>query len=122
MNWGFIGAVAMFFAVALGAFGAHGLKTRVEADMLAVFEVGVRYHLIHALMFFVVATYADRERAFLWAGGLYLLGIFVFSGSLYAMTLSGARWLGAITPLGGLSLLAGHVMLAVGFWRLAASR
>ena len=99
----------------LGAFGAHGLKARVSSEMLAVFETGVRYQMYHALALLAVGWAATR-----WPGGwitasgwLFLAGIVVFSGSLYAMTFTGARWLGAITPIGGVTLLVGWAALAV---------
>ncbi len=114
-NWFGIGAIAAAVGVALGAFGAHGLKTRVEPDMLAVFETGVRYHMIHALGLLAVGWAAARWPGSLTtaAGWLFLAGIVVFSGSLYTMTLTGAKWLGAITPLGGLSFILGWILLAV---------
>ncbi|NIM61074.1 MAG: DUF423 domain-containing protein [Acidobacteria bacterium] len=105
--------------VALGAFGAHGLKTRVSPEMLAVFETAVRYHLIHALGLLAVGWAAERWSG-PWiqaSGALLLAGILVFSGSLYLMTFTGARWLGAITPLGGLAFIAGWVSLAIAAFR-----
>lgn len=114
-TWFGVGAVAAAIGVALGAFGAHGLKTRVSPEMLAVFETAVRYHQIHALGLLAVGWAADRWPG-TWiqaAGVLMLLGILVFSGSLYLMTFTGARWLGAITPLGGLAFIGGWVSLAV---------
>jgi uncharacterized membrane protein YgdD (TMEM256/DUF423 family) len=101
--------------VGLGAFGAHGLKSRVGPEDLAIFETGVRYHLMHGLALLAVGWAADR-----WPGGLtstagwlFVAGIVVFSGSLYVLVLSGARWLGAVTPLGGLAFLLGWAALAV---------
>jgi len=120
MNWSLIGAVAAGLGVALGAFGAHGLKARVGADLLAVFETGVRYQIYHALALLAVgwaATRAPESGAATLAGWAFLFGIVVFSGSLYLMTLTGARWLGAITPFGGLSFLVGWIALAAAFWR-----
>ena len=114
-GWFAVGAVAGAVGVALGAFGAHGLKTRVDADLLAVFETGVRYQMYHALALLAVGWAATRWPGS-WvgaAGWLFLAGIVVFSGSLYLMTLTGARWLGAITPLGGLAFILGWVSLAV---------
>ena len=112
--WFAVGAALGAAGVALGAFGAHGLKARVSPDLLAVFETGVRYHLVHALALLGVGWAAERWPGALTqaAGWLFAAGILVFSGSLYAMTLTGARWLGAITPLGGLSLILGWVLLA----------
>jgi uncharacterized membrane protein YgdD (TMEM256/DUF423 family) len=109
-----IGSVSAFVAVALGAFAAHGLKSRLEPAMLATFETGVRYHMYHALALLAVGLACSR-----WPGGatnasgwLFVAGIVVFSGTLYALALSGVRWLGAITPLGGLAFLAGWLCLA----------
>src|SRR5687767_13718346 len=102
-----IGAVSAFVGVAAGAFGAHGLKSRLGEDLLAVFETGVRYQMYHAFALIAAAWAASR-----WPGGLtsaagwlFLAGTLVFSGSLYALSLTGQRWLGAVTPLGGLALL-----------------
>ena len=120
MNWSLIGAVAAGAGVALGAFGAHGLKARVGAELLAVFETGVRYQIYHALALLAVGwaqLRAPGSGAVALAGWAFLCGIVVFSGSLYLMTLSGARWLGAVTPIGGLSFLVGWIALAVSFWR-----
>lgn len=107
------GAIAGFLAVALGAFGAHALKSRLSADMLNVFEVGVRYHLYHALALLAAAWACSRWPGQLTSasGWLFLMGIIVFSGSLYLLSITGLRWLGAITPIGGLTLLSGWVCL-----------
>jgi uncharacterized membrane protein YgdD (TMEM256/DUF423 family) len=110
-----IGCVLGALGVALGAFGAHGLKARVDPDLLAVFETGARYHLIHALAILAAAWAVDRWPGS-WAvaaGWFFVAGIAVFSGSLYALVLTGQRWLGAITPLGGVCFIAGWVVLAV---------
>ena len=110
-----IGAVSAFVGVAAGAFGAHGLKERLSAEMLAVFETGVRYQMYHALALFAAAWAASRWPG-AWtsaAGWLFVAGTLVFSGSLYALSLTGQRWLGAVTPLGGLAFLAGWLCLAV---------
>jgi uncharacterized membrane protein YgdD (TMEM256/DUF423 family) len=118
----YIGAAAAgFLGVAFGAFGAHALRTRLSPDMLAVFETGVRYQMYHAFAIFAAAWAWARwpRRVFGVAGVLFLTGIVVFSGSLYLLALTGDRWLGAITPLGGVALLAGWSMLAIGAWRSA---
>ena len=117
--WAGAGSVFMFAAVAIGAFGAHGLKTRLSPEMLAIFEVGVRYHVYHALALFAVAWLAEKNGAASawWPGWLFTVGIILFSGSLYALSLSGIKWLGAITPLGGLCFLAGWACLAWEFFR-----
>jgi uncharacterized membrane protein YgdD (TMEM256/DUF423 family) len=114
-GWLATGALLGGAAVALGAFGAHGLKARVPADLLAVFETAARYHLIHALAIVAVAWAAERfpGTCVTAAGWLFLGGILLFSGSLYALVLTGVRGLGAITPLGGLALIAGWILLAV---------
>jgi uncharacterized membrane protein YgdD (TMEM256/DUF423 family) len=116
-----LGAVSGFIAVAAGAFGAHGLKQRLDADLLAIFETGVRYQMFHALALFAVAWLCTRgEAAARWAGRAgwaFTGGTLVFSGTLYVLAISGVKWLGAITPLGGLALLAGWVLVAI-----AASR
>ena len=108
------GAVSAFLGVALGAFGAHGLRQRLSADMLAVFEIGVRYQLAHALALLGAGAAAARlaPGALAAAGILFVIGTLVFSGSLYVLALSGRKWLGAVTPLGGLALLAGWACLA----------
>jgi uncharacterized membrane protein YgdD (TMEM256/DUF423 family) len=101
--------------VAAGAFGAHALRTRLPADLLAVFETAARYQMYHALALLAAALLAARapSRAASAAGWLFAAGIVVFSGSLYALALTGIRVLGAITPLGGLCFLAGWFALAL---------
>jgi uncharacterized membrane protein YgdD (TMEM256/DUF423 family) len=104
-----IGGVAALLAVALGAFGAHALKSRVPPEMLAVWHTGVEYHVYHALALLAVGILAIHlpDSALLrWSGWLMLAGIVVFSGSLYLLAVSGERWLGAVTPVGGLAFLA----------------
>jgi uncharacterized membrane protein YgdD (TMEM256/DUF423 family) len=113
------GALSAGVAVAAGAFGAHGLRSRLAPEMLAVFETGARYQLFHALGLLAAAWASTR-----WPGGastaagwLFLAGTVLFSGSLYALALSGVRILGAVTPFGGVAFMAGWVALA-----LAAAR
>lgn len=112
------GAVFGFLAVAVGAFGAHGLKEHLDEDALAVYQTGVQYHMAHALAMVLAALAADRlagqagERAALRAGWCFAAGILIFSGSLYALAVSGVKILGAITPIGGVCFLAGWVLLA----------
>lgn len=110
-----LAAVAGFLGVALGAFAAHGLKGQLSAEYLAVFQTGVHYQLVHALALFGVALLAERlsGRLVKAAGTLFALGILLFSGSLYALTLSGLSKLGMITPLGGVSFLAGWLCLGL---------
>ena len=111
----FVGAVMGFVGVALGAFGAHGLRGRLSPEMLAIFETGVRYHMYHALALVATAAVMTRldGRAVSLAGWCFTAGIFIFSGSLYALALTGVTVLGAITPIGGLAFLAGWILLAV---------
>jgi uncharacterized membrane protein YgdD (TMEM256/DUF423 family) len=114
-----LGAALAGIAVAAGAFGAHGLRARLEPDMLAVFETAVRYQMYHALALLAVAWAITRWPAgnAQLAGWLFVAGIVVFSGSLYVLALSGTRWLGAITPVGGVCFLAGWGVLAWTMWR-----
>lgn len=109
-----------FTGVALGAFAAHGLKARLSTEYLAVFHTGVTYQLIHALALFAVAILSVHlpGRLVTWAGGLFILGILLFSGSLYILTLTGIGKLGMITPLGGVAFLAGWLCLGLAAWRL----
>ncbi|MHC4494180.1 MAG: DUF423 domain-containing protein [Planctomycetota bacterium] len=113
-GWFATGAIAGGIGVMLGAFGAHGLKARVGPDLLAVFETGVRYHMYHALALLAVGWAATRWTTPLVhaSGWAFLAGIVIFSGSLYVMTLTGARWLGAVSPLGGLAFILGWAVLA----------
>jgi uncharacterized membrane protein YgdD (TMEM256/DUF423 family) len=113
------GCLFAFFAVALGAFAAHGLKTRLSPDMFAVFEVGVRYHMYHALALLAVAWASSRwpESNAQMAGWAFIFGIVVFSGSLYLLSTTGLRWLGAITPIGGVGFLIGWILLIWAVWR-----
>ena len=103
------GGLAALTAVALGAFGAHALKTRLSTEMLALWHTGVEYHVYHALGLLavgLVAAQLPESMLLKWSGWLMLAGIVLFSGSLYALALSGERWLGAITPIGGTAFLA----------------
>jgi len=102
--------------VALGAFAAHGLKTTLAPEMLSAFETGVRYQMYHAFALFAAAWGLARwqTRFFAVAGWLFVAGIVIFSGSLYLMAATGMRWLGAVTPIGGLAFLAGWLCLAGG--------
>jgi uncharacterized membrane protein YgdD (TMEM256/DUF423 family) len=114
-----IGSVSALVGVALGAFAAHALKSRLDVGLLASFEVGVRYQMYHALALLAVGWACTRWPGALViaSGWLFVAGTLLFSGSLYALSLSGARWLGAITPLGGLAFLAGWLCLAWAAWR-----
>ncbi len=113
--FGTIAALSAFIAVAAGAFGAHALKARLEPDLLTVFETAARYQMYHALALFIAAWLALQEPC-IWAvraGWCFIIGTVLFSGSLYALALSGVRALGAITPLGGVAFLAGWICLAL---------
>jgi uncharacterized membrane protein YgdD (TMEM256/DUF423 family) len=110
-----LGAGLAAAGVALGAFGAHGLRSLVTPERLAVFETGVRYHLVHALAVLVAAGaahVAPQAAGPRWAGALFALGVLLFSGSLYLLVWTGVTTWGAVTPLGGLSFLAGWIALA----------
>jgi uncharacterized membrane protein YgdD (TMEM256/DUF423 family) len=110
-----IGGLAGFISVAFGAFGAHALRGRLSPEMLAVFETAVRYQMYHALAVLAVGLIMARLGGWLFAaaGWLFTAGIVLFSGSLYALALTGVTTLGAITPLGGLAFLAGWACLIV---------
>ncbi|WP_263143033.1 DUF423 domain-containing protein [Pseudomonas sp. RIT-PI-AD] len=116
-----LAAFAGFSGVALGAFAAHGLRSRLSAEYLAVFHTGVQYQLVHALALLGVGLLALQapSRGLGYAGGAFALGILLFSGSLYALTLSGVGKLGMITPIGGVAFLAGWLCLGLSAWRLA---
>jgi uncharacterized membrane protein YgdD (TMEM256/DUF423 family) len=110
-----LGAVSAAISVAAGAFGAHALKARLAPELLAVFETGARYQMYHALGLVAAAWAAGRPGggAAVWAGWLFAAGTVLFSGSLYALALSGVRALGAVTPLGGVAFIGGWIALAV---------
>ena len=109
-----LGAVAAFLGVALGAFGAHGLRARLSPEMMAVFQTGVQYHMYHALALILVSGIMGRMSGWLvqTAGWCFVAGIVFFSGSLYLLAITGVTMLGAITPIGGLLFLAGWACLA----------
>ncbi len=114
------GAIFGFVGVAAGALGAHGLREKLSADMMSIFETAVRYQIYHALVLLALGGLADRLPATQvnLAGWLITGGTIVFSGTLFILSLSGQRWWGAITPLGGLGLLAGWSCLAWAAWTL----
>lgn len=115
-----LGSIAMAFAVSLGAFGAHGLKSRLSKEMISIFETGVEYHFYHALglLLIGIAAHFLPETGWLrWAGWLMITGILIFSGSLYVLSISGVRWLGAITPIGGICFIAAWILFAVAVWK-----
>ena len=113
-----IGSALGLIGVALGAFGAHALKARLAPELLATFEVGVRYQLIHALALLAVAWACTRWPG-RWAnasGWLFIAGTLLFSGSLYALSLTGVRGIGIVTPIGGVALLLGWLCLLAAPW------
>jgi uncharacterized membrane protein YgdD (TMEM256/DUF423 family) len=114
-----LGALSALTAVGLGAFAAHGLKGRLAPDMLEAFETGARYQMYHALALLAVGWATGRwpGSAVLVAGWLFVAGTLLFSGSLYALSTTGLRWLGAVTPAGGLAFLIGWLMLAWAAWK-----
>lgn len=115
-----LGGAAALLAVVLGAFGAHALKGRVDPAMLAVWHTGVEYHVYHALGLLAVGLVVGRlpDSALLrWSGWLMVAGIALFSGSLYALALSGERWLGAATPLGGFAFIAAWLLFVAAMLR-----
>jgi uncharacterized membrane protein YgdD (TMEM256/DUF423 family) len=114
-----LGAASGALSVAAGAFGVHALKARLAPDLLAIFDTAARYQALHALALFAVAWACARwpGKAAPAAGWCFVLGTLLFSGSLYALALSGVRSLGAITPVGGVLLIAGWVALVVAAWR-----
>jgi uncharacterized membrane protein YgdD (TMEM256/DUF423 family) len=112
----FLGSINAFLAVAAGAFGAHALKSKLSKEMLAIFETGVNYHFLHALglvLIGIIALKINDSNLVNWSGILFLVGIIIFSGSLYILSLTGIRALGAITPIGGVAFLAGWILLAI---------
>jgi uncharacterized membrane protein YgdD (TMEM256/DUF423 family) len=117
--WLILGAASAFLSVAAGAFGAHALRTRLPPDMQTIFETGARYHMYHSLGLIAVGLLANLRPSPLLngAGWALVVGIVLFSGSLYALALSGVRVLGAITPLGGVGFLVGWVLFALAAWR-----
>jgi uncharacterized membrane protein YgdD (TMEM256/DUF423 family) len=123
MTWSSTASIVMALAVILGAFGAHGLRDRLDAYSMSVYEKAVFYHMIHGLGLLMVSflpkTGTFSEFATNWVCGLLLAGIVIFSGSLYLLAVTGNRMLGAITPIGGVSFIAGWLVLA---WFLMARR
>lgn len=121
MNWSAVGAVALALAVALGAFGAHGLRGKLDPYRMGVYEKAVFYHFIHAIGILTVPLFA-RLAAMPRAGlvcALLAAGIVLFSGSLYLLAVTGNRWLGAVTPIGGVCFIVGWLVLAYSLIRAA---
>jgi uncharacterized membrane protein YgdD (TMEM256/DUF423 family) len=115
-----VGAVFGFLSVAFGAFGAHVLTGHLSSQMVGVFDIGAQYQMYHALALLAVGILIQRKlggRLVVVAGWLFTIGIVLFSGSLYVLSMTDAKALGVLTPVGGLCLLAGWVFLAIGLWR-----
>ncbi len=115
-----IGSLLGSISVALGAFGAHALRDRIEASLLANYQTGVSYMFYHTLALFIVVLALTRwpgSSQAVWAGWLFVIGIVIFSGSLFLMAFTGMRWLGAITPIGGVAFIAGWLLLAWTAWQ-----
>jgi len=111
-----LGAINTALAVLLGAFGAHGLKAIISVEMLGVYQTGVHYHLFHALGLLVVGIMALHivDSVYLrWAGWFMLAGVMLFSGSLYMLSVGGIRWLGMVTPFGGLAFITAWMLFVV---------
>ncbi len=112
-------SVLLTLAVAIGAFGAHGLKAHLSTEMLQTYKTGVEYHFYHALGLLLIGILSVSFPSGLlnWSAVLLTVGIILFSGSLYVLAITGIKWLGAITPLGGLSFIAGWVLVFVAVWK-----
>lgn len=118
-----LASLSGMLAVAFGAFGAHALKSRLDDYALGVFQTAVQYHFYHSLALLAVGILALSQPQTIMlksSGWLFVIGIFIFCGSLYLLSISGVRWLGAITPLGGLAFIAGWACLAATGWKLLA--
>lgn len=116
-----LASLSGMLAVAFGAFGAHALRGRLDEHMMSVFQTAVQYHFYHSMALLAVGVIAlsQPHTALLRSSGyLFLVGIVVFSGSLYLLSMGGLRWLGAITPLGGLAFIAGWGCLAAASWKM----
>jgi len=114
------GSINLFLAVALGAFGAHALKARLAPDLMVIFQTGNQYHFYHALGLLAVAAaagFVPGSRLIRWSGMFIMAGLVLFSGSLYALSLTGQRWMGMIAPFGGTAFIFGWLLLAAGVWR-----
>mgnify|MGYP001372377521 FL=1 len=118
-GWIITGAVMAGIAILLGAFGAHGLKNKITADYLIVFDTGVKYHFYHSLGLMIIGILAFHfPTEPLHIPCIFIVsGIILFSGSLYVLSITGLKWVGAITPLGGLSFIIGWILTAYYIWR-----
>ncbi len=114
-----LGAIFAFFSVAFGAFGAHSLKSILDEYSLNIWQTAVSYQFMHALGLLALGA-LEKERSLQWSGRFFSLGILLFSGSLYLLALTGTKWLGAVTPFGGLCFLIGWALLAYRAWKSLA--
>lgn len=124
-KWMMLGAVLTMLSVAIGAFGAHMLKEKIGADAIAVYETGVQYHMIHAIGLLIIgltAGHLGSSTKLKWAARLLFIGIIIFSGSLYVLSISGIKILGAITPIGGVAFIVGWLLLAIDVWQRGKGR
>jgi uncharacterized membrane protein YgdD (TMEM256/DUF423 family) len=124
-KWMMLGAVLTMLSVAIGAFGAHMLKGKIGADAIAVYETGVQYHMIHAIGLLIIGLTAGQlgpSTKLKWAARLLFIGIIIFSGSLYVLSISGIKILGAITPIGGVAFIVGWLLLAIDVWQRGKDR
>lgn len=115
-----LGAIMMALGVMIGAFGAHGLKNLLSEEMMKIFSTGVQYHFYHAIGLFIVgitAQYLPNSSMLYWSGILMVAGIIIFSGSLYLLSTLGLRWLGAITPVGGICFILSWLLFAIAAWK-----
>jgi len=114
-----IASVFLALAVIIGAFGAHALKPKITDDLMQVYRTGVEYHFYHALGLLLLGILSFQMPSSLlnWSAFFLTAGIFLFSGSLYLLAVTGIKWLGAVTPLGGLSFIAGWILLFVAVWK-----
>ena len=119
-----LGSINAFLAVGLGAFGAHGLRSKISQEMLAIYQTGIQYHMFHAMGLMIVGLvfqWISNSSAMVWAGWSMVFGILIFCGSLYALSISGLRWFGAITPLGVLGFLVGWFLFAYAIFKQSVS-
>ncbi|QLG41733.1 MULTISPECIES: DUF423 domain-containing protein [unclassified Paenibacillus] len=124
-KWMMLGAVLTMLSVAIGAFGAHMLKEKIGADAIAVYETGVQYHMIHAIGLLIIGLTAGQlgpSTKLKWAARLLFIGIIIFSGSLYVLSISGIKIWGAITPIGGVAFIVGWLLLAIDVWQRGKDR
>ncbi|MEX2524242.1 MAG: DUF423 domain-containing protein [Gammaproteobacteria bacterium] len=115
-----LGSLNLMLVVILGAFGAHALGNRLSESMMSVYQTGIQYHFYHAvglILVGIIAFHISAPTLLKWSGGLMLLGIVLFSGSLYLLTLTETRWLGMITPFGGLAFILSWLLLAIAAYR-----